>query len=333
MVDYVKLENEEKEDMKKQSSKGFIPKIKEIRLIPDGINQSGMQRRGFSLKGFLMIFIVFFLISSVISGIIESMSPKVAVINLNGVIMTEGDSIYGEGVVSSKEFSKHIEKIIGDDTYKAVILDINSPGGAPVPSNEISKQIEELKKKKIPVYAVINDLGASGAYWIAVSTDKIYASDMSLIGSIGVTSSSLGFENLINDWNITYRRTISGKYKDMGTPFREPTNEEVGIKQALLDDIYNKFINHVAKSRNLSLESVEELATGEVFLGDKAKKLGLVDEIGGVLDVKKIIEEQIKEEPLYIDFGPEKTVFEELGLNSININIPNLQSQSSLLLK
>jgi protease IV len=265
---------------------------------------------------------------------IYSMSPKVAVISLNGLILTEKTSSFvNSEITSSKEFRKHIEDILKDDTYKAVILDINSPGGTPIASDEISKSILELKKNKLPVYAIINDLGTSGAYWVAVSADKIYANEMSLVGSIGVLGSSFGFENFIENLNITHRRFVSGKFKDMRNPFRKPTEEENEKWQELLDEIHRIFINYVAKSRNLSFENVKEIATGEVFLGNKAKELKLIDEIGSIKDVKEIIEKELQEKPLYIEFGPKKSFLEEIGLNSINLNIPDLNSNHGILLK
>lgn len=307
MVDFVKIDEE-------NGDKGKIVKKRVV------------IRRGFNWKGVLMLFIVIFLISSIISSITYSFTPKIAVVPINGPIMTEkSTTLFGESE-SSRNIADTLREIQSDSSIKGVILDINSPGGSPVASEEISMAIEELKKEK-PVYALINDVGASGAFWIAVSADKIYASSMSTVGSIGVTSATLGFEDLIEEYNITYRRLVAGSKKDMGTPYREPTEEENELLQNILDEIHGYFIQHVATSRNMSYEEVEVYATGEVFLGSKAKEIGFIDEIGYFPDVLADIQELTgTKDPLIITYQETPSLLEALGVTSY-FKVPKAESQ------
>ncbi|MCA9459649.1 MAG: signal peptide peptidase SppA [Nanoarchaeota archaeon] len=308
MVDFIKLkeDGDADDDGKKKKKMNFL-----------------------SIKGFLIIFVVFFIASSVIASFTYSLSSKIAVVPISGPIMTEKTtSIYGSSI-SSRDIANTLRVIGEDSSIKAVLLDINSPGGSPVASEEISKAIEELKKKK-KVYALVNDVGASGAFWVAVSTDKIFASSMSTLGSIGVTSAGLSFEDFIREYNVTYRRQTAGKYKDMGTPYRKMSEEEEAIIQGLLDEIHGNFISHVANSRNMNYSYVEEYATGEVFLGSKALRLGFIDEIAYYPDV---IEELRKvsgagSSAIIVNYGPEPTLLEVIGVETISEWFaPNTKSQ------
>ncbi|MCA9496387.1 MAG: signal peptide peptidase SppA [Nanoarchaeota archaeon] len=296
MVDFIKLKDDEEEGDKKKKKMNFL-----------------------SIKGFLIIFLVFFIASSIIASFTYSMSPKIAVVPISGPIMTEKTtSIYGSSI-SSREIANTLREIARDDSIKAVLLDINSPGGSPVASEEISMAIEDLKKEK-KVYSLINDVGASGAFWVAVSTDKIFASSMSTLGSIGVTSAGLSFEDFIREHNISYRRQTAGKYKDMGTPFREMSEEEEVIIQGLLDEIHKNFIQHVANSRDMEYSYVEEYATGEVFLGSKAFRLGFIDEIGYYPDVIEELRNISEggETAIIVNYGPEPTLLEAIGVEAFS---------------
>ncbi len=305
-------------------------KLKEDESGDEGKDKSARRRivirRKFNWRGLLLILLVLFVISSVISSITYSLTPKIAVVSIDGPIMTQKSStIFGEAQ-SSRNIAEILREIQSDTSIKGVILDINSPGGSPVASEEISMAIEALKSKK-PVYALINDVGASGAFWIAMSTDKVYASSMSTVGSIGVTSATLSFEDLIKDYNITYRRLVAGDKKDMGSPFREMTIEEEAIIQGILDDVHKNFINHVANNRNMSYEQVEIYATGEVFLGSKAKEIGFIDEIGYYPDVVADMKDITKSpSAIIITYQEEPTLLEVLGVNSF-FKTPDTKSQ------
>lgn len=291
MVDFIKLDDEKPRR-----------KIRRIRI---------------SFKAIFLTMLVLFLISSLIGSISYSISSKIAVIPINGPILTEkSTTLYGQSI-SSRDVATTIRAQADDNSVKAILIDINSPGGSPVASEEISKAIEYAKIQK-PVYSLISDVGASGAFWIAVSTNKIYASSMSTVGSIGVTSAGLSFENFIVEHNITYRKQTAGEFKDMGSIFRKPSKIEQEKIQTILDDIHTTFINHVATSRNLTYKQVEKYATGEIFLGTKAKKIGFIDEIGYYPDVIAELKNVTgAKNALVITLGNEPNLMDAIGLKAM----------------
>src|SRR3989344_2733397 len=271
---------------------------------------SNATKIGFSaLKLFLLLFFAFLFI-----GTFASISPgglgdgNVAVIPIEGLITTGTSSAFS-AAANSKDIVELIEDASEQKRIKAILLEINSPGGAPVATDEIASAIQSTNKT---VIAVIRETGASGAYWIATAADKIFANRMSVTGSIGVTASGLEFSNFITEQNITYRRLVAGKYKDVGTPWRALGNEEQKLYQDLLDTLHEQFISSVSKNRNLPEEKVRELATGWVYLGSEAKELGLVDEIGGRKEALTYLEKSLNITAEPVEYSKPKTFFEEL---------------------
>ena len=181
-------------------------------------------------------------------------------------------------------------KQANDNTQiKVIVLDINSPGGSGVAADEIASAIKNSKK---PVVAVVREVGASAAYWIASASDYIYANRVSFTGSIGVIGSYLDFSGLLKEYNVTYQRFVSGQFKDLGTPFKETTEEERVLFQGLIDDVEDIFVAEVAVNRGLSYEAVDNISTGQVFLAHQSKELGLIDFIGTKEDALSFIAEE-----------------------------------------
>ncbi len=239
---------------------------------------------------------------------------NVAVIPIEGMISTESES-WTQGIKSA-DIVEQIEKADKNDDIKAILLMINSPGGTPVATDEIAQALKDANKITI---AVIRETGASGAYWIATATDKIFANRMSITGSIGVTASRLEYWGILKDYNVTYRKLTAGRLKDAGTPFREMTLEEQQLFQSLLDDLDDEFIKAVAENRNLSEQKVRELATGFVYLGSQAKELGLIDELGGKKEALKYLEQTLNITAEPVEYGETKGFFEKLsGLTAQN---------------
>ncbi len=206
------------------------------------------------------------------------LGEKIEVISLDGEISTSSDNgLLQSGGVSSTDLVKIIKDVSEDDSVVGVIFEINSPGGSVVASQEIADAIKFLNKTN---YAVIRESGASGAYWIASATDKIIASPMSITGSIGVYGSYLEFSGLFEKYGVNYERLISGKYKDLGVPYRNLTTDEMNLLQSKLNKIHEFFIKEVAKNRNMDINMIRNLSTGEFYLGEEAKDLGLVDVLG-----------------------------------------------------
>jgi len=268
-----------------------------------------------ALKIIIGLTILSFFISVFISLFIddgfESINSNVAVIDISGTIVADKDTDFlFEDVTSSDEIRRLIRRANKNDKIKAIIFRINSPGGSAVASEEIANEIKKTNKTTV---AWIREIGTSGAYWIASSSDHIVANRMSITGSIGVIASYLGFSGFLEDHNISYERLVSGNLKDIGSPFKDMTEEERKLFQKSLDEIHDYFIEEVAKNRNLRKRDVEKIATGAFYTGTEAKKLGLVDELGGRDEVISYIEEQIGEDADFVTYETSKGFFESLS--------------------
>jgi len=205
---------------------------------------------------------------------------KVAVISLSGPIQYESYGfLFGGNVITPGSVRTELERAKNDVNVKAVVLQVNSPGGSVAASQEI---VNELKLLKKPIVVSMSDLAASGGYYISAGADKIVALPGTLTGSIGVISEIPNLEGLFDKLGIDMQIFISGKHKDMYAGFRELTPEETVIMQGMTDQLYNQFIQVVARGRNMSEGKVRELATGQLYTGVQAKELGLVDELGGL---------------------------------------------------
>jgi len=242
----------------------------------------------------VLVVVGLFLVAVTFSGLFLDSSDisgdSIVVVPLQGVITTSGDgSLFSEQGISSTKVVKKIKELQEDDLVKGIIFEIDSPGGAVVPSKEIGDAIKELDK---PNYAVIRSVGASGGYWIASSTDRVFASEMSITGSIGVIGGYLQFEELFNKYGVGYERFVGGEFKDIGTPYRSLDDEERRIFQSKINLIHEFFIKEVASNREMSFDETKKLATGEIYLGVEAKELGLIDEFGN----KEVAIEAMKEE-------------------------------------
>jgi protease IV len=223
---------------------------------------------------FLSIFIIIPVFFSLFNG---STIGNVALIPINGPITGNGGGSFGAVSVSSQDIVAFIEDANNNPKIDAIVLEINSPGGSAVASDEIAAAIKKVDK---PVVAYMREVAASGGYWIASAADYVVANRMTITGSIGVISSYVEFSQFMEEYGIGYERLVAGKHKDIGTPFKKLNTEEKNIMQQKLDLIHNYFIDEVAENRGLPTSVVEELATGRIFLGVEAKNNGLVDELG-----------------------------------------------------
>ncbi|MBI3582461.1 MAG: signal peptide peptidase SppA [Nitrospinae bacterium] len=189
-----------------------------------------------------------------------------------------------EGVITeSEDIVRQIKKYREDSSIKGIVLRIDSPGGAVGPSQEIYKEVLKTTEGK-KVVASMGGLAASGGYYIACAANKVFANPGTITGSIGVIMAFSNFEELMKKLGLKTTVIKSGKFKDVGSPVRELTEEERKILQNVSDDIHGQFIEAVAKGRNLKMESVKELADGRIFSGRQAKESGLIDELGTLED-------------------------------------------------
>jgi len=240
-----------------------------------------------------------------------SLSGNVARIYVTGEILPDGSSsIFGSSGASSQDIVDLIKKADENKEIKALLIEINSPGGAAVASEDIVKAI---KKSKKPSVALIKDTGASGAYWVASATDVIVADPISITGSIGVLSSYLEFSGLMNKYGVGYERIVGGEYKDIGTPFRNLTDEERQLLQEQIDVVYDYFVKEVAANRNMSEEQMKGIATGMIYTGIRAKQLGLVDVLGGEDEAEEAIKQKANLTDVQIvDYKKKRTLIDVL---------------------
>jgi len=258
--------------------------------------------------------LMFLIFAMIFISILGAFMPEglekgnVAVIPIEGMITTTSQGLTPS--VKSSTIVKLIEKADENDDIKAILLEINSPGGTPVATDEIASAVKSANKTTI---AVIRESGTSGAFWVSTAADRIFANRMSMTGSIGVQASKLEFGGLITDYNVTYRRLVAGRLKDAGSRFREMTGEERQLYQNILDKLHTDFITAVAENRNLPEEFVRGLATGFVFTGSEAKELGLIDELGGKKEALEYIEKTLKIEAEPVMYKERKTFFSSLS--------------------
>jgi len=212
--------------------------------------------------------------------------PVVAVLALNGVIGQMGGLRRGLSIGS---IEKRLESAFSVRRLVAVAVSINSPGGAPVQSDLIAKRLRDLATEKdIPVFAFIEDVAASGGYWLACAGDEIYACNSSIVGSIGVVSGGFGFTDLIGKLGIERRLYTSGEKKAMNDPFGPEKPSEVKHLKALQKDIHNDFISMVKINRGERLNGAHnKLFTGSYWTGRQALELGLIDGIGDIRNVMR----------------------------------------------
>ena len=191
-----------------------------------------------------------------------------------------------EGIIlDSKNIVDELKRYSKNPSVKAILLRIDSPGGAVVPAQEIYEEIQKLKREtEKKVVASMGSIAASGGYYIASASDKIVANPGTLTGSIGVIMEMANVEGLLKKIGVQSVVIKSGKRKDVGSPFRTMSLEEQKLLQSVLDDVHSQFIEAVAKGRGMTEEEVRPLADGRIFTGRQAKGLGLVDELGTLQD-------------------------------------------------
>jgi protease-4 len=177
------------------------------------------------------------------------------------------------------EYVKLLRSLEENDRVRSVVLDIDSPGGSASGSNYLYLAVQSLAQRK-PVVAFIRGLGASGAYLLSCPANRIVAIPSALIGSIGVISARPLLYDAMDRIGVKMNVTKSDRLKDMGSMFREPTDEEKLKEQELVEELYEMFLDSVAEGRKMDRAKVREVATGEVFTGRKGVDLGLVDELG-----------------------------------------------------
>lgn len=256
--------------------------------------QRRARRWSIFFKALTFLYVIFVLValgrgcspSSTVVPIGHSES-HLAVVDIHGVISSGTPA-------NANDVSSALQDAFENTHAKAVVLDINSPGGSPVQSDEIWQTIMELKKEHQDkkVYAVIGDIGASGAYYIASAADEIWVNPSSLVGSIGVIMQNYNIEGLLGKLGVQDRTITAGEYKDILSMSRPITEDERIHIQALLDTTHQNFIDAVVAGRGDKLKNPEQnkLFSGLFWTGKQSIELGLADELGGLSAIKRKLE-------------------------------------------
>jgi len=227
-----------------------------------------------------------------------------ALVEVRGVIAANG-------AASADNIIAGLQEAFKDKGTQGVILRINSPGGSPVQAGYINDEIRRLRAKypKIPIYAVVEDICASGGYYVAVATDKIYVDKASIIGSIGVLMDGFGFTGLMDKLGIERRLLAAGENKGFLDPFSPIRESQKEYAEQMLADIHQQFISVVRQGRGKRLKETPEMFSGLLWIGQKSIELGLADAMGSVDYVARDV---IKAEDI-VDFTPRENIAERVA--------------------
>jgi len=228
----------------------------------------------------------------IISLLLTFLQKDVMVRERIGLIRVEGP------ILSSKDTIDEIKAFRKDKSIKAIVLRVDSPGGAVAPSQEIYEEIKKTVKEK-PVVVSMGAIAASGGYYIAAPASKIVANPGTLTGSIGVIMEIPNIKGLMDKIGIKREVIKSGRYKDMASIFKDMEPEQRKILQAVLDEVHEQFIKAVAEGRGLSIDRVRQIADGRIFTGSQAFEIRLIDKLGNIEDAIDVAKElaDIKGEP------------------------------------
>lgn len=239
----------------------------------------------------LTIGLLYLLIDVIEFNQLPVIGQKVAVIPIKGTITLEGcgGSVFGAPqCANARAIKEMLENADEDNSIRAIVLDINSGGGYVVASRQLERAVRNTKK---PVVACISEVGASGAYYVASAADHIVADRDSITGSIGVIMTIQHYYGLFEKLGINVTVIKAGECKDVGSPYREMTEEEEEELKEMVDKIHQDFISDVAINRNLSISYVNNISDASIYLGSEAKNLHLVDSLGGLDDAIDIASE------------------------------------------
>ncbi len=270
------------------------------------------------------IFLLVLIVGSLLPKRLESGSlgqDFSAVINVDGVIADHADA-------SADHIIAGLDDAFADPHCKAVILKIDSPGGSPVQADQVYREIRRLRREhpQRKVYAVIGDIGASGAYYIAAAADEIYVSPASIVGSIGVIMDGFGFPQALQKLGVERRVLTAGTHKAIGDPFSAVKPDEQAYLRAVLEQVHQQFIAAVREGRGQRLHVDANTFSGLFWTGDQAVQLGLADGFGSAADVAR----QIVHAPNLVNFTHEGNPFDQaakkMGLSAAEGVFAGLQT-------
>jgi protease-4 len=243
----------------------------------------------------------------------DGFGDKIGVVDLNGVIL------------DSTTVVQQLKKFADDDSIKAIILHVNSPGGGVAASEEIYREVKRIRDdKKKRIVASVSTVGASGAYYVSSATNKIYADNGSVVGSIGVIAEWVNYGDLLRWAKLKQEVLKVGEFKDTGDPSREMTPAERAYMQSLIDNMYGQFVQAVADGRHAKVADIKAIADGRVWTGEQALSMHLIDQIGdfqiAVDDTAKSV--GIKGEPVLVRPDKDRKTLLDLMFGDISQWIP-----------
>lgn len=233
---------------------------------------------------------------------------KVAVLNIQGPILDPA------------EYLESLDQIRKNRAIKALVVRINSPGGAVGPSQEIYSELESMRND-LPVVASMGAVAASGGYYIACAADTIFANPGTITGSIGVVAQFLSYKDLLEWAKIDVEVIKSGDFKDVGSPLRTMKKEEIEYIQSLIMNVHNQFKSTVQISRKIDKSGINEISDGKIFSGEQALRLKLIDKLGNLSSAVKFAADKagIVDEPQIINYPEKKSPLEELLFSKLNL--------------
>src|SRR5579862_6627976 len=239
---------------------------------------------------------------------------KIAVVDLDGVIF------------SPKQIVPQLKKFADDDSIKAIIIHVNSPGGGVAASEEIYREVKRIRdEKKKRIVASIETVGASGAYYVSSATNKIYADNGSIVGSIGVIAEWVNYGELLQWAKLKQITLKAGEFKDTGSPVRDLTPAEREYMQGMIDNMHTQFIQAVADGRKLKFDDVKTIANGKVWTGQQAVPMKLIDQVGdfqaAVEDTAKSV--GIRGEPVLVRPERDKKTLADLLFGDLSEWLPS----------
>src|ERR1700758_2542537 len=239
---------------------------------------------------------------------------KIGVVDLDGVIL------------DSTTVVQQLKKFGDDDSIKGIIIKVNSPGGGVAASEEIYREVKRIRdEKKKRIVASIETVGASGAYYVSSATNKIYADNGSIVGSIGVIAQWVNYGQLLQWAKLKDMTLKAGEFKDTGSPTRDMTPAEREYLQGMIDNMHGQFIQAVADGRNMKFEDVKSIANGKVWTGQQALSLKLVDQLAdfqaAVEDTAKAV--NIKGEPVLVRAEKERKTLSDLLFGDVSEWLPS----------
>jgi len=239
---------------------------------------------------------------------------RIGVVDLDGVIL------------SPQPVVDQLKKFGDDSSIKAIILHVNSPGGGVAASEEIYREVKRIREeKKKRVVVSIETVGASGAYYVASASNKIYADEGSIVGSIGVIAQWVNYGDLLKWAKLKDVVLKTGEFKDTGNPARDLTPAEQAYMQSLIDNMFGQFIQAVASGRGMKFDDVKAIANGKVWTGQQAKEMKLIDEVG---DFEAVVKDTAKSvgisgEPTLVHPEKDRKTLLDLLLGDVSKYLPD----------